>query len=96
MALGDVTNGLNSVAAGTALDIRPGAGVEWIIHNIYYNQGTVEFYKTDGTNAIKFDSDSTFGGRLGVVFHCTNAQWIQVKNTAATATLIGYDGMQTK
>jgi hypothetical protein len=96
MAVGDVVTGLSSVAASGTLDIKPASGVEWVIHNIYYNQGTVEFYKTDGTNLLKFDSDSTFGGRLGVVFHCTNSQWIQIKNTAASATLIGYDGVQTK
>lgn len=95
MAAGDVVTGISSVAAGGTLDIKP-IGAEWVIHNIYYNQGTVEFYKTDGTNLLKFDSDTTQGARLGAVFHVTNAQWIQVKNTAGTSTLIGYDGVQTK
>lgn len=96
MAVGDVVTGLSSVAASGVLDIRPAAGVEWVIHNVYYSQGTVEFYKTDGTNLLRFDTDTSQGARLGAVFHCTNAQWIQVKNTAGTATLIGYDGKQTK
>lgn len=97
MALGDVVTGLSSVIATTGtLDIKPASGVEWVIHNIYYNQGTVEFYKTDGTNYLKFDTDTTQGARLGAVFHCTNTQWIHVKNLASTATLIGYDGIQTK
>lgn len=95
-AAGDVVTGISSIAANAVLDIKPSSGVEWVIHNIYYNQGTVEFYKTDGTNLLKFDSDPSAGARLGAVFHCTNAQWIQVKNTAATATIIGYDGIQTK
>lgn len=98
MAVGDVVTGISSVAATTGvLDIRPATGVEWTVHNIYYNAGTtIEFYKTDGTNAIKFDSDTTAGARLGAVFHCTNTQWIQIKNTSGAAVLVGYDGVQTK
>lgn len=96
MAVGDVVTGITSVASAGVLDIRPASGVEWVIHNIYYNQGTVQLYKTDGTNILQFDTDTAQGARLGAVFHCTNAQWIQVKNTAGTATLIGYDGVQTK
>jgi hypothetical protein len=96
MAAGDVVTGITSVATTGVIDIKPSLGVEWVIHNIYWNQGSVELYKTDGTNSIKFDTDSSLGGRLGTVFHVTSAQWIQVKNTAATATLIGYDGVQTK
>lgn len=99
--VGDVVTGISSVAATTGtLDIKPGAGIEWVIHNIYYAAPTggsgIEFYKTDGTNAIKFDSDITQGGRLGMAFHCTNAQWIQLKNTGTAALFAGYDGIQTK
>ena len=97
MALGDVVTAISSVTATTGvLDIRPSAGQEWVIHNIYWSQGTVELYKTDGTNSIKFDSDTSSGGRIGTVFHVTNSLWIQVKNLAGTATIIGYDGVQTK
>lgn len=96
MAIGDVVTGLQSVANNGVLDIRPPAGQEWVVHNIYYNNGTIEFYKTDDTNLLKFDSDTSQGARLGVVFHVTNAQWIQVKNTAGSTTIIGYDGIQTK
>lgn len=98
MAVGDKVASIVSVVANTGtLDIRPTAGIEWTVHNIYYNAGTtIEFYKTDGTNAIKFDSDTSAGARLGAVFHCTNTQWIQIKNTSGAAVLVGYDGVQTK
>lgn len=96
MAVGDVKSGLISIVTNGVLDIRPPASEEWVIHNIFYSQGAVEFYKTDGTNLLKFDSDTTQGARLGAVFHVTNSQWIQVKNLASTTTLIGYDGIQTK
>ena len=96
MAQGDVVTGISSIASGAFLEIQPPTGEEWVIHNIYYSQGTVEFYKYDGVNTIKFDSDTSFGARLGAVFHVTNAQWIRVKNTAGSATIVGYDGVKTK
>lgn len=96
MAIGDTKAGLQSISAGAVLDIRPPSGEEWIIHNFYYDNGPVEINKTDGTNVLKFDNDISSGGRLGTVFHVTNTQWIQIKNTTNTTTLIGYDGIQTK
>lgn len=96
MAIGDVKANLQSVGNNGILDIKPPNGEEWVIHNIYYNQGTVEFYKTNGVHSILFDVDNSRGGRLGALFHCTSTQWLQLKNKATTATLIGYDGIQTK
>lgn len=96
MAQGDVKKGLSSITTNAVLNIQPPAGEEWVIHNVYYNQGTVEFNITDGTNVLKFDTDTTPGGRFSAVFHVTNTQWLQIKNTATTSTLIGYDGVQTK
>lgn len=97
MAQGDVVAGLSSLTATTGtLDIRPATNVEWSIHNVYWSQGTIELYKTDGTNYLRFENDGTQGGRLGASFNLTNAQWLHVKNLAGTATLVGYDGKQTK
>lgn len=95
MAVGDVVNGLTSVATTAYLDIVPGAGVEWVIHNIYWG-GAVECYFYDGTNEVKFDVDTMFGGRIGAVFHCTSARRIRIKNVSAGSIFIGYDGIQTK
>ncbi|MFD0825864.1 hypothetical protein ACT8ZR_09315 [Neobacillus sp. M.A.Huq-85] len=95
MAALDVKSGLQSIAAGSVLDIRPGTGEEWVINNLYYG-GSVEINRTDGTNVLKFDSDLNFGGRIGTIYRCTNSQWLQIKNTGTTSILIGYDGVQTK
>jgi hypothetical protein len=95
MAVGDVFNGLSSVAAAGYLDIQPSAGVEAVIHNIYHESDVqMEFY--DGTNSLIFDTDAGAGVYAKYAFHVTNARRIRVKNTAATAKLIGYDGVQTK
>jgi hypothetical protein len=100
MALTDVNvrTAISSVANNAFLDMRPtGAqsAEEWVIHNVLYN-GAMELYKTDGTNSIKVDSDTTAGGRIGVYLHCTNAVWYQIKNVSGSAVILSYDGVQTK
>jgi hypothetical protein len=97
MALGDaVVVAPTSISAGASLTIQPGSGVEWIIHNIYSATGySIEIYRTDGSNPILVDSNST-GGLLGYAFHLTNAQYMTVKNTDASARYISYDGIVSK
>ena len=95
MAVGDVASALSSISASAYLDIQPGSGVEWVIHNIYHEDSVqVEFY--DGSNSLIFDNDTGMGALLWMEFHCTNARRIRVKNTATAAKLIGYDGVVTK
>ncbi len=95
MAVGDVCSDLQSIAASSYLDIRPGSGVEWVIHNIYH-EDKVEISFYDGTNEIVFDVDSGAGSWRWEEFHCTNGRRIRVKNLAGSAKLIGYDGIVTK
>ncbi len=95
MAVGDVFSGLQSVAAGAFLDIQPATGVEAVIHNIYH-ESDVELYFYDGTNLLKFDSETGAGVYAYYDFHVTNSRYLRVKNTAAAAKLMGYDGVQTK
>jgi len=95
MAVGDVVSALSSIAAAAFLDIQPAAGVEWVIHNIYHESDVqLEFF--DGTNSLIFDTDTGAGVYAKYAFHVNNTRRIRVKNNAATAKLIGYDGMQTK
>lgn len=95
MAVGDVKSGISQVNAAEYLTIQPGAGEEWVIHNLYYAD-QVEMYFTDGANDILFDSDSSAGARLGACFHVNNGRYLKVKNTSSSAKVIGYDGIQTK
>lgn len=96
MAQGDkVTVVPTNVANNGFLDIRPTSGQEWTIHNLEYS-GAVELYKTDGTNSIKVDSDTTGGGRIGVYLHSTNGVYWQLKNVSGASAFLSYDGVQTK
>ena len=95
MAVGDVKSGLQSISANGYLDIQPSSGEEWVIHNIYHESDVqLEFY--DGANSLVFDTDAGAGVYAKYAFHVTNTRRIRVKNTAASAKLIGYDGVQTK
>ena len=95
MAVGDVFSGLSSIAAAGYLDIQPAVGVEAVIHNIYHD-GDIQLEFYDGTNSLIFDTDVGTGVYARFAFHVTNARRIRVKNTAAAAQLIGYDGIQSK
>lgn len=95
MAAGDVYSGLASLGAGASLDIRPAAGQEAVIHNLYY-EGAVSLRWVDGTLVIAFDSDGSAGAKLGLVIHVANARWLQIVNTSAGAFDVGWDGIFTK
>jgi hypothetical protein len=95
MAVGDVKSGISSIASGAYLDIRPPAGEEWVIHNIYH-ASDIQLELYDGTNSLVFDTDTGAGVYAKYAFHVTNSIRIRVKNTSASAQLIGYDGVQTK
>lgn len=95
MAVGDVKSGLQSVAAGSFLDIQPAGADEWVVHNIYH-ESDVELYLCDGTNQLLFDSASGNGVYAKTVFHVTGTIRLRAKNTAASAKLMGFDGVQTK
>jgi hypothetical protein len=95
MAVGDVKSGISSIASGAYLDIRPPTGEEWVIHNIYH-ASDIQLELYDGTNSLVFDTDTGAGVYAKYAFHVTNSIRIRVKNTSASAQLIGYDGVQTK
>ena len=98
MAAGDVfQEGPTSITDTSLLDIQPGAGIEWVIHNVYVPEGkAVEFEYFDGTNIILFDSDSVDGSRFMVNWHATNTSRVRVKNVSGGTIFIAADGIVTK
>lgn len=96
MAAGDVIGVVpTSVANNAYLTLQPGAGVEWVIHNIYYG-GAVTISKYDGTNDITVDTDVAAGARLNMFLHANNTHYFRIKNVSGGAIFIAYDGIQTK
>jgi len=97
MAVGDIAADGASVAAGNYLDIRPGAGVEWVIHNIYYATDVkVHRYKSDASVDIAFANRSGGGVFSDYFFHCSNTWYLRVENNTASAQDIAFDGVVTK
>lgn len=97
MAIGDVKQDMQVVANGGLFTIRPPAGEEWTIHNIYYTQAmTFRLMKATGSITLSYDSDTTLGARMGIFIHVTNEQYLQVLNNYAGNNTIAFDGVQTK
>lgn len=95
MAAGDVVSEIQTSTAQTLFNVRPPAGEEWVIQNIYYSQ-SVSLRMVKGSNVITFDSDTGSGARLGLTFRLTNDQYLQIYNTYNGNNNIGYDGIKTK
>ena len=95
MAKGDTVASVSSVNAAATKTIQPGAGIEWIIHNLYH-EAEVEIYVVESTNELLFDDAAAKGSLSAYFFHLTNTHYLKVKNTNAGAKLIGYDGIVSK
>lgn len=95
MARGDTVASISSVVAAAVKTIQPGAGIEWIIHNIYH-EAEVELYVVEGANELLFDDAAAKGSWSAYFFHLTNTHYLKVKNTNVGAKLIGYDGIVSK
>jgi hypothetical protein len=95
MTIGDTVASVSSVNAAASKTIQPGAGIEWIIHNIYHD-ADVELRIVEGANKLLFDSSAVKGSWSGHFFHLTNTNFLEVKNTNAGAKLVGYDGIVSK
>lgn len=88
MAKGDAVGDLQSVNADAVLTIQPGAGIEWIIHNVYHAD-SVEIYLVEGANELLFDSDTAKGSWSAFFFHLTNSHYMKVKNTVNAIAMLG-------
>lgn len=95
MAKGDAVGNLQSINAGEVLTLQPGAGIEWIIHNIYH-EAEVELRVVEGANKLLFADAAVKGSWSAYFFHLTNTHYLEVKNTNAAAKLIAYDGIVSK
>jgi hypothetical protein len=95
-AVGDTTADCQSIAAAASLSVKPGAGVEWIIHNIWFEYN-VQILRTDGTDTAATVELIGPDWQNFLSIHVTNTNWIDLKNThGSTAKVICYDGIITK
>lgn len=96
MAVGDVFDTtITSVANNGFLDVRPGVGVEVVIHNVYVG-GAWELYKSDGVNQILLDSGTASNGPVSAALHATNTRYLRIRNVSGAAAFFSADGIQTR
>ncbi len=96
MAQGEVVSDIASlIAAGQTYDIRPAAGVEWIIHNIYFSKG-IEIFRYNGSSLIPLRTFADFGQWEWLDFHLTNGNYVRLRSIRSGTTKVGFDGVQTK
>jgi hypothetical protein len=97
MAVGDVVCSVSSISTAAQLNIQPGAGREWVIHNINYG-GAMSIAQSDTTTSTlcTFDTDSAAGNRANLSYHCSTAFFYVIRNTSTLAYYAGYDGVVTK
>jgi hypothetical protein len=98
MAITSAT-GSATITAGSSYDIKPGSGVEWIIHNIIYGGTTfnatiqVDIILVDGATVTYFDRDTSQGGLLDFAFHLTNTHFIRVTNSGSVSVNVNWNGV---
>ena len=102
MPVSAAVNALVSKTNNSTLDIKPGAGAEWLIHTLISEQQasnvtpSIEVYRVDdasGTNKKK--TMTLLGGEVETRIHVTENSWVQLKNISGSTQFIGYDGVIT-
>lgn len=97
MSSGDAVNNIEAVTDDGYLDIHPTAGIEWIIHNLFIPDGIaggVEVYAYNGTLSVLIGTFTST--QMLVNFHCTNTDYIRIKNVSGSSADLGYDGIVVK
>jgi len=94
-AIGDVVADCQDITTGARLDIQPGAGVEWIIHNLVFD-ANITLERFDGTlTAIGPSFIGPDWQPFSPGFHVNNTDRIRIVNDDAATKTICYDGIQT-
>jgi len=112
MAVGDaISDAYISVATGTTVDIRPAAGVEWMITTIRCNSDAAYTTIRGKDSAGNSTGDlyvGLYGGATGnqliisrtdmspMKLLITNSEFIAISNNTGSTVNIAYFGVQTK
>ena len=84
-----------SLANNAFLEVRPGSGVEVVIHNVLVPAGvTIGVTAYDGTNEVQWHNGSAplFSHSIGL----TNADYMRVQNLSGGAVTVVVQGVVTK
>lgn len=98
MASGDAVGSIENINDDAAITIKPGAGIEWIVHNLFVPDGSptnsVQVHVVDGSGSMLIGEISS--SMLQMTFHISNTQWLTMTNKTGGTILLGYDGIVVK
>jgi len=101
MAIDEAVTYKDELTASGVLVIRPTTlGEEWTIHNIYIHYGKkAELYWCDDVTGVDNGAliqplTMSLCGQYN--FHCTNTEFLLLKNVDLTTFDVGYDGVVTR
>ena len=94
--VGDVYQNFASVLAGQYLELKPAAGREAVIHNVFH-PNDVELRMVDGSgNELGFLQESGLNLVTNMYIHVSNTQYLRVYNMSGVTIYLAADGIITK
>jgi hypothetical protein len=94
--VGDIFKSADLIADAAYLELKPAAGQEAVIHNIYFAV-QIEIKTVDGSgNELSFFEDSGKQFLTNVYFHIAEDHYLRVYNTSGGSARLAADGVITK
>jgi len=94
--VGDVYADYASVLNGNYLEMKPAAGREAVIHNIFH-PNDVELRLVDGSgNELAFLQEAGIDLVTNMYIHVSNTQYLRIYNMSGVTIYLAADGIITK
>jgi hypothetical protein len=94
--VGDIYQSFASVLNGQYLELKPAAGKQVVIHNIYHpNDITLKMVDGSG-NELAFLDDTGKNMVTNMYIHISNTQYLRVYNISGITMYLAADGIYTK
>jgi len=89
--VGEAVSDAQSIADGSALTIRPGAGIVWVIEELGYS-GAVTITRTNGTVSTTIDNPSAAGTIEKGGYRISNSSYLVMTNSSGGTLVYSYSG----
>ena len=94
--VGDIYKNAGLITAGSYLELKPAAGQEAVIHNIYFST-QIDIKTVDGSgNELSFFADSGKQFLTNIYFHIAEDHYLRVYNDTGGSVRLAADGVVTK
>lgn len=91
MTVGTIAGGFE-LAAGATATIRPGSTGQWIVHNLYIENGKQVVLRRVA-DSYTINVDTVTGSMLAFAFHLDYDNYLTLSNGATTTINVAYDGV---